>query len=136
MKNIFTPGLLRIIALIILLAGAICSLGLMIHAGRNNKSVLLLLVFAIWVLSPFIALLVANAATTRLSHQTRIRLYILILVLTIGSLVFYSGTIKIAGTKNAFVFLIFPFISWLFIAIVIPISALLPRRRSHRNNNI
>jgi len=45
------------------LAGAVGSLGFTLYTGRNNKSVLLIVLFFIWVPSPFIGLLVANVVT-------------------------------------------------------------------------
>ncbi|HEX7198860.1 MAG TPA: hypothetical protein VF213_05265, partial [Dongiaceae bacterium] len=49
-------GFLRRAALIAALAGAAGSLGLMHRAGHRNPSRLLVLLFALWVLSPFTAL--------------------------------------------------------------------------------
>lgn len=115
-------------ALIGVLVGAMGSLGLMLHAGRNNPSVLLILLFVIWVLSPFLALLVANVISKRWSAYSRSILYWLMLVLTIGSLVSYSGVLSPPGTKPAFVFLVVPLISWLLMVLVIPIAAFLSRK--------
>ena len=123
-------------ALVVLLAGAGGSLGLMLYAGRNNDSVLLLVLFATWVLSPFIALVAANVVSERWPVLTRVTLYCLILFLTLGSLVSYSGALSPSGTKPAFVFLIVPLISWLLMAIVIPIAASLSRMLSRRRDSV
>ena len=136
MKKILTLSLLRTMAVVVVLAGAGISLGLMLHAGRNNKSVLLIVLFVIWVLSPFIALLVANVVSKRWSDLTRMTLYSLMLFLTLGSLVSYSGVLSPPGTKPAFVFLVVPLISWLLMAIVIPITASLSRRLSRRSDSV
>lgn len=133
MKKTHTLSLLRTVALVVLVAGAGVSLGLMLHTGRNNKSVLLLLLFAIWVLSPFIALLAANIVSRRWPVLARVTLYILTTILTLGSLVIYSGVLSPPGTKPAFVFLVVPLVSWIFIAIVIPIAA---RKLSRRNDGV
>jgi hypothetical protein len=132
-KKTHTLSLLRTVALVVLVAGAGVSLGLMLHTGRNNKSVLLLLLFAIWVLSPFIALLAANIVSRRWPVLARVTLYILTTILTLGSLVIYSGVLSPPGTKPAFVFLVVPLVSWIFIAIVIPIAA---RKLSRRNDGV
>jgi hypothetical protein len=122
-------------ALIAMLAGAGGSLSLMLLTGRNNDSVLLLVLFVTWVLSPFIALLVAIVVSKRWSVLTRVTLYSLMFVLTPGSLVSYSGTLSPPGAKPAFVFLVVPLISWLLIAIVIPITASLSRRLLRWSDN-
>jgi hypothetical protein len=49
--------ILRAIALIALIAGAVCSLGLTLRAGHNNPSVILMILFAGWDLLPFAGLL-------------------------------------------------------------------------------
>lgn len=51
-------GLLRAVALIAVVAGAGGSIGLMLWAGHRNPSRLLIVLFAIWVLSPFVALVI------------------------------------------------------------------------------
>lgn len=82
------------------------------------------------------ALLVANVVSKRWSVPCRITLYSLMLVLTLGSLVGYSGILSPPGTKPAAVFLIVPLISWLLIAIVIPIAASLSRKLSGRSDSV
>jgi len=47
-------------ALIALLVGAVGSVGLMLRAGHRNPSRLLIVLFTFWVLSPFIALVLAT----------------------------------------------------------------------------
>ena len=108
-------------ALVVALAGAAGSLSFMFNAGRNQKSILLIALFTTWVLSPFIALLVANVISKRWSILMRGTLYFLTLFITLGSLVSYSGALSPPGTKPAFKFLIVPLISWLLLIIVIPI---------------
>ena len=125
-------SVLRITALTILFAGAVASLGFMFQTGRNNKSVLLILLFMFWVLSPFIALLVASIISKQWSVFSRVILYILMIILTLGSLSGYSGILNPAGTKPAFIFLVTPFISWLFLVLVVPIAAAVSRRFSQK----
>jgi hypothetical protein len=83
-------GLLRAAALIAVLAGAAGSVGLMLRAGRRNDSRLLLLLFAIWVLSPFMALILAHVVSKRWSVLTRAALYSVMLAVTLGSLAIYG----------------------------------------------
>jgi len=124
-------GLLRAAALIALPAGAAGSVGLMLHAGRRNNSRILLLLFALWVLSPFMALVLASVVSKRWSVYTRATLYCLMLVLTLGSLAIY-GDIALGPprAKTAVVFVVVPPASWLLLATVVPIAALISSRRS------
>ena len=120
-------GLLRTTAIIATSAAAVGSLGLMLYLGRRNDSIILMGLFAIWVLSPFMALL-ANVVSKRWSELTRITLYGLMLVLAVGSLIIYAAVALNPPAKLAFPFLVVPLGSWLLITIVISISALIARR--------
>jgi hypothetical protein len=134
LKKIITYSSLRIIALIVLVVGAVASLILMFNAGRNQKSFLLIVLFTGWVLSPFIALLVADVISKRWLLKTRVTLYFLTLFITFVSLLGYSGALNVPGTKPAFKFLIVPVISWVLILISIPITVSRSRRKSPENN--
>src|SRR5260370_9386433 len=79
-------GLLHRAALIAVLAGAAGSLGLMFRAGSRQNSRILLFLFAIWVPSPFVAVVRANAASKRWSILTPPTLSCLMLVLSPSSL--------------------------------------------------
>ncbi len=125
-------GPLRAAALIALLAGAVGSVGLVLHAGlRKDSPRLLLVLFAIWVLSPFVALLFANFVSKGWSVITRATLYSVMLVVALGSLAIY-GDVALGplGAKTVPVFVIVPPASWLFIAVAVPIAALLSGRLS------
>src|SRR5436305_321840 len=80
---------LRIAALIAVLAGAVGSVGFLLRAINRNPSQLLVVLLAIWVLSPFVALLGANVASKRWSVPTRVTLYGVMLVVTLSSLAIY-----------------------------------------------
>ena len=121
MKKMFNLNFLRILALIVMSGGAIGSLCLMFNAGRNQSSVILITLFTAWLLSPFAGLLIAEKISKRWTALTRLTLYWLMLVLTLGSLISYSGAFSPVGTKPAFKFLVVPLISWLLIVTVIPI---------------
>lgn len=126
-------GLLRAVALIAVVAGAVGSVGLMLRAGRSTPRLLLVL-FVIWVLSPFAALAWANMVSKGWSPLTRATLYCVTLVLTLGSLAIYGDVVVVApaGSANAFRFVVVPPSSWLLITIVVPIAALISRRLSNR----
>lgn len=125
-------GLLRAVARIAVVAGAVGSVDLTLRAGRRTPRLLLIL-FVIWVLSPFVALAWANMVSKRWSVLTRATLYCVTLVITLGTLAIYGDVIlPPAGSPRAFPFVVVPPGSWLLMAIVVPIAALISRRLSHR----
>jgi hypothetical protein len=129
-------GVLRAAALIAMLAGSVGSVGLMLHAGRRNNSRILLLLFALWVLSPFMALVWANVVSKRWSVLTRATLYSVMLVLALGSLAIYADVaLGPPRAKAAFAFVVVPPASWLLIAIVVPIAELISGRMSRRGDD-
>ena len=99
-------GRLRSAALIAVVAGAGGSVALTLYAGRQNDSGILMALFAIWVLSPFAALALANVVSKRWSVLTRAALYGVMLVLTVGSLAIYGA--HALRPSDAFVFVVVP----------------------------
>jgi len=124
-------GILHAAALIALPAGAVGSAGLLLRAGQRNDSRLLLVLFTVWVLSPFLALAAADVVSKRWPVVTRGALYSLMLVLPLCSVAVYAtGAFKPARSGAAFLFVALPPVSWLLIAVVIAIAALISRRLS------
>ena len=124
-------GLLHAVALTAVVVGALGSVGLMLWVGHRNPSRLLLGLFVIWVLSPFMALLLANRVSKRWSIITRATLYGVMLILTLSSLAFYGDVVWRPRPQPAFMFLVVPFGSWLLMTIV-SIAALISSRLSRR----
>lgn len=120
-------SLLRMIALVAVYTGAIGSLGLTLYTGRKNPSILLMLLFAVWVLSPFAVLLIANLISRQWTVMTRTAMYCLMFVISAVSLAGYSGLWTPPGTHTAFVFMVIPLLSWVLIAVVIPVAQRLSR---------
>ena len=129
-------GLLRTVALVAVVAGSAGSVGLMFRASQHPPRVLLVL-FTIWVLSPFVALLWANIISKRWSVVIRAALYCTTLIVTLGSLAIYGGLIDVkpANSPNAFLWVIVPPASVAFAAIVVSMAALVSRRRSRRDTS-
>src|SRR5262249_60411465 len=99
-------GFLREVSLGVVVAGAVCSVGLMLRAGRSTPRMLLVL-FVIWILSPFVALSWANLNSKRWSLLTRATLYCVKLIITLVSLAIYGGIISpTAGSSRRFVLLL------------------------------
>lgn len=129
-------NVLRTAALFALPAGAVGSIGFMFRAGHRNPSRVLLILFAIWVLSPFVALVSAAIVSKDWSLLTRTTLFGVILVLTVSSLAIY-GYVALGPprAKTAFAFVVVPPASWLLIAIATSIAALISRRRERQTND-
>jgi len=135
-SNLRSLSVLRTAALIALPAGAAGSVGFMLRAGNRNPSRVLLVLFAIWVLSPYVALAFAIIVSKDWSVLTRATLYGVMVVLTVSSLAIY-GDVALGPprTKTAFAFVDVPPASWLLMAITISIATLISRRRSRRIND-
>jgi hypothetical protein len=120
---------LRAAAVIAVLAGGVCSIGLMLRSGRRDSSfILLVIIFAIWVLSPFTALAWAGLVSTRWPAPTRVALYIVMLLVTLGSLAIYGAVaFGAVAAKRGFIFLVVPGASWLLAAVVVSTAALIAR---------
>jgi len=132
MPNVGFIGLLRVVALIAVVAGAAVSIGLMLWVGHRNPSRVLLGLFVIWDLSPFAGLVLADIMSKRWSVFTRATLYGLMLILTLGSLAIYGDVVLRPRSQPAFMFLVVPLGSWLLMTIVVSIAALVSRRLSRR----
>ena len=114
--------LFQTMALTTLLVGAIGSFYFMFKAGSSQRSIILIGLFTVWVLSPFVGLFIANKITSIRTAITRRILYWLMPGLTIVSLIAYSGLVTIPDTKPAFIFLAFPFVSWFVILTIFLIA--------------
>jgi hypothetical protein len=130
-------GLLRAVARIAVAAGAVGSVGLMLRVGHRNPSRILLVLFAVWVLSPFVALAVADNVSKRWSVFTRTTLHSVMLIVTLGSLAIYGDVaFGPARPQPAAMFLLVPLGSWLLMTIVVPLAALISGRLSRRGAGV
>ena len=128
-------SVLRAAAAIALLVGAVGSVGLILRAGHRNPSRLLIILFTFWVLSPFMVLVLANVVSKRWSVLNRATLYVVMLVITFGSLAIYGAlAFGALRAKTGFVFLVVPAASWLLMAIVVAIAAVISGRLSRRGD--
>jgi hypothetical protein len=128
-------GPLRAAAMIVAPVGALGSVGLTLYAGRHNDSRLLMALFTLWVLSPFMALAAAGFVSKRWPATARAALYGVTLVLTLGALALY-GAVALGPPrlKPAFVFVVVPPASCLLVAVVIA-TAWISGRRSRRESS-
>jgi hypothetical protein len=129
---------LRRAALIAVLVGAAGSVGFLLRAGQRTPR-LVLVIMLLWVLAPFVALALADVVSRRWTvlaqAPTRATLYSLMLVLGLGSLAVYvDDAVRPRQAQAAYVFVMVPLVSWLVMAIAIPIAALRSRRLSRRGH--
>jgi len=120
---------LQALALVAAVAGALGSLGLLLHAGQRAP-VFLLVLFIGWDLSPFLALAWANIVAKRWPAVVGATLHGLTFVIALFSLAIYTNAVLLnptAKTPTA-TFLLVPLGSWLLMAIVFPIAARVSRR--------
>lgn len=100
-----------------LFVGALSSFVLMLYTGRNNSSVILLGLFTIWVLSPFVFLFWANRVSNRWAVFSSMPLNNLMLIISGGSLLAYIVAFFGTSKTPAFIYLLTPFLSWLILLI-------------------
>jgi hypothetical protein len=127
-KRLF--GFLHPVAVIAVVLGAVGSVALMLWVGHRNPSRLLLALFAIWDLSPFVGLLLADRISTRWSVMTCTTLDAVMLVVALSSLALYGDVVLRPRSQPAALFLLVPLASWLLMMIVLPIAALISGRMS------
>jgi hypothetical protein len=120
---------LRIASALSVVAGALGSIGLLLRAGQRTPRLLLLL-FTIWVLSPFVGLLWANAISQRWAVGTRATLYGVGPVVALGSVAVYGGflAVKPPGSANGFLWVAVPPVTWAFMTIAGAMAAIAARR--------
>jgi hypothetical protein len=124
---------LRMAALLAVAVGAVTSVALLLRSGsRNSSLILLVIVFAGWVLVPFAVLGWANLISTRWSRATRVTLQYVTLGVALLSITCYSGLVpKPEGSPNVFLFVAVPPVS-LLIALIVPIAAIIARGRGRK----
>ncbi|MEP6714487.1 MAG: hypothetical protein ABJC09_02870 [Terriglobia bacterium] len=98
--------------------GAVGSLGFTLYAGRHNPSIVLMLLFGLWVLSPFAMLMILKHRAPRYLGAA----------ITLASLAIYGYVAlghPIGHTATAF--LVVPLVSWLLIAVACVLRKRAPR---------
>lgn len=123
--------MMRRAALTAVLIGAVGSLALMLRVGRHNPSVLLMAMFTLWVVAPFVALGWAHRRSARWPDLTRQAMQVVTFVVALGSLAIY-GQVAFGPPRPtpAAAFLLVPAGSWLLVAIAAVVGAVVARLRS------
>ena len=124
---------LRTAASIAVLAGAVGSVGFLLRATSRNPSQLLVVLMAIWVVSPFVALLWASFASKPWSAPARMSLYGVMLLVSLSTLAIYvADALWPRSSQAAFVFIAVPPASWLLSAVAVFLAAFISGRRLRR----
>lgn len=125
-------AVLQLIALLVLLADAITSLTLMFMVGRRNESRILMLLFTLWVLAPYVALTMANLVSQRWAANTQAALHIMMLIVSVGTAAIYAVVaMGPPRPQPAFWFLIVPPASLLLAAIAVALTACMASKPSN-----
>jgi len=107
-----------------LLAGGVTAAGLTLYASRHNPSLLLRLMFVVWVLFPFASALTANRFSGGWRSGTATTLHVSSVLICFAALgVYGAAAFGQAGVKLGFLFLVVPPASGLMIAIVVLIAS-------------
>ncbi|HWE85003.1 MAG TPA: hypothetical protein VG267_08670 [Terracidiphilus sp.] len=97
--------------------GALASLAFTLHAGRHNSSILLVVLFAGWVLLPYLGLIAADRLAARARRDIASAIHAATLLLALVPPVIYAAAaILTPGHPATFAFLAVPATSWLAIA--------------------
>jgi hypothetical protein len=121
--------LLSIISRVATIVSAIGSVALLLYMGRRNKSIVLMVLFSIWVLAPFVEGLLLNALIAkRGSAFAQTALHVAMLILAVASLALYADTIlRPPVSQPVFRFVLFPVVSSFLIIIVVVIAEVVSR---------
>jgi hypothetical protein len=123
---------LRSVALILVAVSAVASFALMLHVGQYRLSILMFL-FAVWDVSPFVGLLAAGMVSKRWSLLMRRALYCVMVFVAGASVIIYGRVVVNHPRQPAFAFLMVPLISWvLFVVTLLVAHVISTRRHGHQ----
>lgn len=121
---------LRTAALIANVGGAIGAIGFWIHATQHPP-LLIIVLFVVWVLSPFALLGVAHARARGWTVEMQKALYYAALFVALGTLAIYTDdALHHRAAHRAFVYVLVPPVSWVVTVAAVSIGALRGRRGS------
>jgi hypothetical protein len=114
------PAALQTIATAATVVGAVVSLGCMFWVGQRNRSFVLVALFAVWVLSPYLGLLWARRSVAWSTYAAQAMVCGLIFIVAIGSPVFYGlAAFGRPWSRPAFPFLAAPLAAWFLTGLVL-----------------
>ena len=120
---------MRFTALTALTIGAASSLGLWIHAAQHPPPLIIVL-FIVWVLSPFVVLGIGHVMAKRWAPSTQAALYWVALLVTVASLAIYADDAVAHRTAHpAAVYVVVPPTSWLVSVVALGVGAWIAKRK-------
>jgi hypothetical protein len=112
-------GKRRAARIIVILCAAI-SLGLVLWVGRHNHSATLVLMFAVWVASPFAGLIWLHRIAMRWTGSQQQSTYALMHVISLASVAIYAAVAFLLHlAKPAAPFLAIPAATWMVVAVIV-----------------
>lgn len=123
-------GIVHTVAQVATVVGAAGSLALMLYVGRRNASAFLMVLFAGWVVAPFVGLGAAQTAAKAWPAFSRPALDWLTIAIALVSLALYTDVALRPRAQPAAMFLMVPVVSWVLMAIVIPVAQRISRKRT------
>ena len=122
------PTILRLASLVSVALGAVGSLAFMFHVGRHNPSAILLILFTLWVVAPFAAMVSVPGLFKKWSIGGRAWFHFFTILVALGSSGIYADVAFGAPRPQpAFMFLVVPFVSLFVIAAASLISSVVSR---------
>jgi hypothetical protein len=121
--------LLNILSKVATVVAAVGSVALLLYIGRRNKSIVLMVLFSIWVLAPFVASLLLNALIAKRGATfPRTALQVAMLILAVASLALYGDTVlRPPVSQPVFRFVLLPVVSCVLIIVVVATAAFVSR---------
>jgi hypothetical protein len=120
---------LRLTALVALVIGAVGAIGLWISAAKHPPPLLIVL-FVIWVLSPFVILGIGHVMAKRWALSTQSALYWVTLLVTIVSIGIYADdAVSHRTAHHAAVYVVVPPASWIVSAVATGLGAWIAKRK-------
>jgi hypothetical protein len=121
--------MLNVISKVATVVSAVGSVALLLYMGRRNKSIVLMVLFSIWVLAPFVESLLLNTLIAkRGSAIARTALHVAMLILAVASLALYADTVlRPPVSQPVFRFVLLPVVSCVLIIIVVVTAAFVSR---------
>ena len=127
-------AILRKTAFTAALVATIVSVGLMLRACRFNDSGVALVLIAVWILSPIMALALAEVVAKRWPIFGRTTVHGLTLVVASGLVIIYAiDVFAPLSPRRGFPYALVPAVSWVLIAMVLGVAAFrnLVRAKNH-----
>ncbi len=121
--------MLRSTAWMSLVLGAAGTAAFMLYAGKRvGAPSILMVLFTIWVVSPFALLALVHTLSKRWADVTRATVYGVTPIVSAASLAIYGVTAFGSARPKTAIFVLVAPLSWLLIVIVITAAAFIARR--------